>query len=178
MNQLVLIRISPSTTKCFETRSFECFLSFSEITDSRNVTNNYSIPICTYHNEFTLCVVSSFPLSFNNFPEVPMVMSVTITRTPDNPSIPAGSMVSLTCEATVSGGVSPSYTWTTTGSGSSGLLSGKENQAVISGRVRESDAGTYTCQASVTGSSQSTSVMLTVTSMLLSNNISINNIIL
>ena len=101
-----------------------------------------------------------------------MVMSVTIT--PDNPSTTAGSMVSLTCEATVSGGVSPSYTWTTTGSGSSGLLSGTENQAVISGRVRESDAGTYTCQASVTGSSQSTSVMLTVTSMLPSNNISMN----
>ncbi len=162
MNQLVLIRISLSTTKCFETRSFECFLSFSEITDSRNVTNNY------------VCVVLSFPLSFNNFPEVPMVMSVTITRAPDNPSIPAGSMVSLTCEATVSVGVSPSYTWTTTGSGSSGLLSGTENQAVISGRVRESDAGTYTCQASVTGSTRNTSDMLTVTSMLPSNNISIN----
>ncbi len=136
---------------------------------------NYSILICTYHNEFTVCVVLSFPLSFNNFPEVPMVMSVTIT--PDNQSFPAGSMVSLTCEATVSGGVSPSYTWTTTGSGSSGLLSGTENKAVISGRVRESDAGTYTCQASVTGSNQNTSVMLTVISMLPSDNISMNILI-
>ncbi len=126
-------------------------------------------------NEFTVCVVLSFPLSFNNFPEVPMVMSITIT--PDNPSIPAGSMVSLTCEATVSGGVSPSYTWTTTGSRSNRLLSGKENQAVISGRVRESDAGTYTCQALIAGSSQSTSVLLTVTSILLINKISINILI-
>ncbi len=104
-----------------------------------------------------------------------MVISVTIT--PDNPSIPAGSMVSRACEATVSGSMSPSYTWTTTGSGSSGLLSGRENQAVISGRVREYDSGTYTCQASVTGSSQTTSFMLTVTSMLPSNNISMNKLL-
>ncbi len=79
----------------------------------------------------------------------------------NNPSISAGLMVSLTCEATVSGSMSPSYTWTTTGSGSSGLLSGTENQAVTLGRVREYDSGTYTCQASVTGSSQTCSVFRT-----------------
>ncbi len=80
-----------------------------------------------------------------------MVMSVTITHAPDNPSIPAGSTISLTSAATVSGGVSPNYTWTTTESGSSGLLSGKENQDVISGKVRESDSGTYTCHVYVSG---------------------------
>ncbi len=115
-----------------------------------------------------------FHLLFNKIPEASTVTSVTITRAPDNPSITAGSTASLTCVATLSGGVSPSYTWTTTGSGSSGLLAGRENLAVISGKVRESDAGTYTCQASVTGSSRSTSVMLTVISMLPSNNISMN----
>ncbi len=125
----------------------------------------------------SVCCIFSFHLLFNTISEVSMVTSVTITRAPENPSITAGSMVSLTCEATVSGGVSPNYTWTTTGSGTSELLAGRENQAVISGKVRESDAGTYTCQASITGSSQNISVMLTATSMFPSYNISMNILI-
>ena len=59
------------------------------------------------------------------------------------------------------------FMWTTNAAaGTTGLLTGQQNSNTVMGRVRESDTGTYTCQASIFGSSESDSITLTVTGML------------
>ncbi len=101
-------------------------------------------------------------------------MSVSVTSvaiSPVNPSVTAGTEVSLKCTATVSGSFIPTFTWTKPGSLSSGNLTAKAIQPTIDnilylGKVSQSDVGIYTCTISISDSSLSTYVMLTVTSKL------------
>ncbi len=84
----------------------------------------------------------------------------------DKPPVPAGYNVSFTCSAIVSGSLTPMFMWTTTASGSTEFFTGQQNSNTITGRVKESDAGFYTCQASIFASSQCITIKLTVASML------------